>query len=220
MSNALILTAPQAMTAPLPGTPTLRMVGDRYVLASDNFTGSNVDPITARISNAYSGGTQRPWQLALSGGFAINSNALRASTTPQANSMLLELPAAADLTVSARVDALPTSGAVAIICRRNALSGMTEQLRLLISATDARIAYNLGGASDVVLASTAVPAAAGQVWGIREYRGLVEVFRDGQMVHSRQMEASFGGSRFCGVSAGSGNVGWVLDNFTAAETIR
>lgn len=94
MVDALILTAPAAMTAPLPGTPKLRLPGDRLILTSDGFSGSG--SLNDRITDAALGGEQMDWGSAaahaavtVSGGYARLDGASTATffyymTMPQA----------------------------------------------------------------------------------------------------------------------------------------
>lgn len=58
--SALIITAPQAMTAPLPGTPTLKLVGDKVVLTSDGFSGP-AGGFAGRTADTSKGGSPLKW---------------------------------------------------------------------------------------------------------------------------------------------------------------
>lgn len=94
MSNALILTSPGAMTAPLPGTPVMRLSGDRIILTSDGFSGSG--NLNGRLTDAALGGEQLDWgsvntaaAASVSGGYARLNPASAATffyfhTMPQA----------------------------------------------------------------------------------------------------------------------------------------
>lgn len=82
MANALIITAPSAMTAPLAGTPKLRLSGDRFILSSDGFSGAS-GTLAGRVSDAVLGGSPAVWQSASDAILTVNgSGSVVPNSTP------------------------------------------------------------------------------------------------------------------------------------------
>lgn len=145
--SALILTSPKVMTNRLPGTPRLRVRGEKVVVTSDTFTAPD-GQLAGRLSDAALGGERVVWKGTNPEALVVTSG--RMSHTAAAGSYLgyIESPGAAarEMELAVTVVALPT-GSVYLDLFRTA-AGITPNVKY-------RVQLNPSGAGSVSAGPTA-----------------------------------------------------------------
>ena len=225
MPQALILTAPQSLTAPLPDTPILRLAGDVVTLTSDTFTGGNVSTLLGRSTDAKLGGTPMRYECLDPASWAITDGQLTKGPSTRTNSSaLVELPAGIkDLTVSVKVTSMPVQTlagpAMYLQLRRDNMPQPRTQLRLGLYATGSyALSTQIASTSQVYVPGTTKPYALGDTIAVREYAGLVEIFRNGTKEISVQVDPVFTGN-WAGLNTVDPSA-FGFDNFKITETIH
>lgn len=128
MDGSLILTAPTAMTAPLPDTPVLRLRGERYTFRSDTFTGAAATTLAGRTSDARLGGDREIWNTSQPAAFGTDGTRLVPGATDADSFASLTRPPGV-VEVSAVVSTLPVGGKIWLVAARDAVAGPTNQVR-------------------------------------------------------------------------------------------
>lgn len=224
MINSLIITTPQAMSAPPAGTPTLRVPGDEVVITSDTFSGASTTTLAGRSTDSALGGASLPWQFSNAAAFGIASGALSPGSSTGTGVAVLDIsPRLADMTVSVKVTALdPAAGtnqSSFLVARRSSLASPTSQIRLGFSTTTASLYTQINGGSQTYVTGSATPVVPGDVVGVRESGGLVQMLLNGAVVaEARYPESSFSGN-LVGITS-SANAKFGFDDFKVAEIIR
>lgn len=225
MDNSLIITTPQAMTAPLPNTPKLRLSGDSFVLTSDTFSGANTSTLAGRVSDAARGGAPIPYELLATteDAWKISGSTLAAGVNPGSSAALLPLPAARskDVTASVRIVSLPAGGtpSVSLLVRRDKVSGSQNQVRVTFNSTSMQLYTHVGGVQTTV-SGALVPVAPGDVVGLREYDGLIQMVKNGEIVWAGQNAPGTFIGNYAGFASFSGAAGFAFDDFTVIETLH
>lgn len=223
MASTLVLNAPSVMTNPMADTPKLRLKGDTFVITSDSFNSGAAAALASRSTDAAMGGDSLPYTFLNPGGWGITSGRLTRGTADGTANMAVQLPAARskDVTASCKVVTLPSvaNPRLYLVVRRDNPTGPPQsQVRLGIYDTGMSLNVYIGGASETVSGSnTAV--AAGDVVGLREYNGLVEVLRNGVVVKKFQYPAGTFSGDYAGFTL-AGTESFVVDDFVVTETIQ
>ena len=225
MAQALILTAPQTMTAPPPGTPKLRLAGDVLTLTSDTFSGANTNTLLDRKTDAKLGGTPMRYECLDPASWAISNGTLTKGPSERTNSSaLVELPAGVkDVTFSIKVTAMPVQTlagpAMYMQIRRDNMPQPRTQLRLGLYATGSyALSTQINSTSQVYVPGTTKPYNLGDTIAIREYEGLVEIYRNGTKEISVNVDPVFTGN-WAGLNTVDPSA-FGFDNFTITETVH
>lgn len=224
MNNSLIITTPQAMSAPPAGTPVLRVPGDEVVITSDAFNGANTNTLAGRYTDATTGGKPMPYQFINAASYGINNGQLVPGSSTSISAALVDItPSPADLKATCKITALPDASVTAQVSllniRRSSLESPASQVRLGFSGSNMSLFVFLGDSKQVYVPGSATPVAVGDVVGVREYNGLVQMFKNGVMVKEGQYPAG----TFTGTLAGITNTGGAVfgfDDFRVTETIH
>lgn len=221
MPTALILTAPQAMTAPMPGTPKLKIAGDVLTISSDRFTGNDTASFDVRTSDAKLGGEPLPYSFQTAGGWGIKNEQLVRGTVLGSTTLMLKLPAtrSQDVTVSCRIAKLPPTGSLTVIPRRDVPGGgATSQVRATIFDGKVSLYVVIGGTQTQAAAGRAI--AAGDTLAVREYRGLVQMLINGDIAGEASYSAGTFTGDYAGLSFGGDDSGFAVDDLQIVETIH
>lgn len=223
MSSTLVLTAPTTLTAPLPGTPKLKLRGDTFVLTSDSFNSANVAALSTRTTDAAMGGEALPYTFLTPAGFGINSGRLVRGTTEGNATAVVQLPAtrSKDVTASCKILATPTASSprLYLIVRRDNPTGSPQsQVRLGIGETSMSLNLYIDGASTTVSGSN-IGVTAGDTVGVREYNGLVQMLINGTVVKEYRYSAGTFTGDYAGFAVG-GSEPFAVDEFSVTETIH
>lgn len=223
MANALILTAPAAMSAPLAGTPILRLPGDAITLTSDTFTGATATTLAGRYTDAGMGGSALPYQLMVADSYGIKNGTLVPGAGNLASAALVELaPRPRDLTASIRIRALDTAAGSTpsnyLQIRRSTVASPQSQIRVAFSAGNASL-YTATALVPELVAGSVTPITAGDVIAIREYDGLVEMYKNGVLMKSAKFASGTFPGAYAGIASAAG-ASFALDDFKITETIH
>lgn len=158
MTNALILTAPSALTNPLPNTPKLRVPGDTFVLTSDSFTGGSNGPISSRVTDCALGGSPMVWATNDTPSLLIEDGRLKYGARTRSSLTWLDIAGIdldSEIRVSFKLVSLQSAGAVYFdMFRDNDHASQSTKLRGTLSSNGWSFQH-----SDPVTASVTIPGA-------------------------------------------------------------
>lgn len=225
MAQAVVVTPLHTLTAPPAGTPKLRVAGDVFTHTSDSFSGANVTTLYGRNTDAKLGGTPMRYECLDPASWAITGGILTKGPSTRVNSSaLVELPPGAkDVTFSVRVASMPvqtlTGPAMYMQIRRDEMPQPRTQLRLGLYATGSyALSTQLNSTSQVYVPSTTKPYALGDTIALREYEGLVEIYRNGTLEVSVNVGPGFTGN-WVGLNTVDPQA-FGFDDFKITETIH
>lgn len=227
MAQALILTAPAALTNPLPDTPILPLVGDRLVLTSDGFSGP-AGSFTGRTADAAMGGKALPWNSAGSGEILKIDGAGRAAgfSTAAGNFFnYIEAPAAMpreiELALTLVAKASAASQFYVDLFRDNTNSATSRKLRMILTQTALVLVDSNAGASTTI-PGTNIPTAAGDriTLGYNTRTGALKISVNGapRAAVTFRPATPYTGTMF-GFAGGADIAGLLLDSFSLTETV-
>lgn len=211
-NEAFILTAPRAITTPPTGTPKLTISGDVFTITSDTFSGSAATTVSGRSTDALAGGSAMAWSATAPTAWGISGGALVPGSAPQTSVLTVSLSPtrAADVTVSVKVNTVPNA-TMYLIARRDTQTSPTNQLRLVIGAGTVTLGATVGG-SVVDPANSSFAYTAGDVLGLRENAGVVEMLKNGVVQKTFSGLGTFTG-HLAGFSCGAGATSFSYDDF-------
>lgn len=211
-NEAIILTSPRSITTPPAGTPKLTIAGDVLTLTSDTFSGSTATTVAGRSTDALLGGSSMTWSSTAPTAFGISGGKLVPGSAPQTNVFTVQLSATRgpDVTTSIKVDSIPNA-TMYLIARRDLQSSPTNQLRLVIGSGTVALGATVGGAV-VDPANSSFSYVAGDVLGLRENAGVVEMLKNGVVQKTFSGLGTFTG-HYAGISCGAGATSFSLDDF-------
>lgn len=229
MADALIITSPASMTAPLPGTPLLTLRGDVTTIASDGFSGAAA-PLAGRVPDAISGGGRKPWKVEGAGSAWVTSGG-RLVASPDSSGTYFayfdsgSTAANREVQLSVRVTELP-SAAVYLDLFRDSLSSDSRKMRLLLAVSGSvALSYSAPSASGetVSISGANFGYAAGDSLGL-QYNTKTNawaVYKNGVSVRDgifTGLPRPLTGTMF-GIAGTAGMSAGVLDDFKITETI-
>lgn len=227
MPEALIITSPSAMSAPLPDTPFLQLRGERIVLTSDGFSGAAAN-FGGRITDAALGGARVPWKLAgPADSWRTNGTgrlALGASTSGTFFAYLPLGTAAAnrDVELSLRIMELPTANLSLDLFRDSEGSTDSQKMRLTIAPNGSATFVYSAPTDSAPISGTGFTVAPGDTISFRyntktnayAFRSNGVIGREGTWTPPRPLSGTmFGIAGTTNMTAGA------LDDFKLTETI-
>lgn len=215
MDNALVLTAPSAMSAPLKDTPILRIKGDRYIVTSDSFAGSDAATLAGRFTDAALGGAAQGWAASVPAGFGVAAGRLVPGAQAADSFAAVPLPTGT-VEVAARVHKA-SANLIWLVACRDALAGAANQVRVAIDATGAQIVHMLAGYPSAGLGPK-FPLTAGAEVRLKLEGKTATLSIDGTRMFVGDLPAPCPGA-LCGIARSSTATDFSIDNFTVTTTV-
>lgn len=217
MSASIVLTAPGVLSAPLPGTPILRLSGEVTVLATDAFTGADGTLIHGRATTPQPGRAALLWDSPV--GARIMGNSMVPSATPATGFTSVEIPAGeppATYEASFKIVSASPSSATFIDLLKDTSENTFVRLTLNTTAMTARVQNVVAGTPASLGVSFAF--AFGDVLGVRVHptSGEITTVKNGTEVATFTGNPSYAGRRFGLTSAINA---WAVDDFRLVQTI-
>jgi len=211
-NEALIITAPRAITSPPAGTPKLTISGDVFTITSDTFSGPAATTVSGRSTDALAGGSAMAWASTAPTAFGISGGTLVPGSAPQTNVFTVSLSPTRgpDVTVSAKVVTIPNT-TMYLLARRDNQSGPTNQLRLVIGSGTVSLGVTVNS-TVADPANSAFTYVAGDVLGLRENAGTIEMLKNGVVQKTFSGLGTFTG-HLAGISCGAGATSFSFDDF-------
>lgn len=220
MTTSLILTAPSAMTAPLAGTPKLRLVGDKEMFTSDGFSGATTTTLNGRTTDVAFGGTAKTWVSTLSGALGVaNGKLVPGSATSGAFFSYLSLSsAAAEMACTVKVDTLP-SAVLNLDLFRDTSATVSNKLRFAIQTNGSVIVYHSTTSANTSL-SMDFAFAPGDTIGIRmnNITGTVTTLKNGVEIMTKTGQVTYAGS-LVGLAGSAGYSALAIDSLKLESTV-
>lgn len=231
MADALIITAPAAMSAPLPNTPILALRGDVVVRASDGFSGAAVS-LGGRAVDAAAGGPQVSWQVDGPSDCWVTTGNGRLSYGPATGGTFCvyipsgESAANREVEVSVRVLEVPSANTHLDLFRDVVGATASRKMRLSLSNTGSiTFSYSAPSASgEAETVGSGFTYGAGDVLAVRynTKTGAYRIRKNGATVREGTYipaaPRTLTGTIF-GIAGSNGMSAGVLDDFKITETI-
>lgn len=133
---ALILTSPQAMTAPLTDTPTLVFTGETRVLVSDTFNAGS-GALNGRRADAGLGGQRLRWIESAPGSVAVTGGKAATTDLPGNYFAFVEVASSGEgeVEMSLTLTKLPTRGSLYLDMFRSGESTASQKVRTIINSS-------------------------------------------------------------------------------------
>lgn len=227
MVNALVLTAPSAMTNPLPGTPVLRVPGERMILTSDGFSGP-AGSFSGRTTDTAAGGAPMVWGSTADSSFRINGSGAAAAVSGVGPAWFqyITVPGSSarrDIEMGVTIRRpLATGNQLYLDMFRDVTDGATStKLRALFTPTAFLITDGQPGNSTNL--APAVPYKTGDTIRLRyntNTGALRATVNDAPVVSLTWFPAKRYSGELFGIAAIAADMsGFELDNFILAETV-
>lgn len=207
----LILRAPDALSAPLTGTPVVQ--GPNPLYTTDGFSGSGT--LSGRTTDAANGGTARAWSVTTGTTFTVTSGQVTTASSGVSAFAGFAMPSDS-YEVFVKVPALPTTDYITLVVRHASLAvGMSiNDFRCGITPTGGTvITRRLSNASTTL--TTTPTVEAGDVVGLRIVTvGGVDTLSlviNGTVVWSDTV-SGISSAGWAGITRAT-NASWVADDF-------
>lgn len=222
MTNALILTAPSALTNPLPNTPKLRMPGDTFVLTSDSFSGGSNGPISTRVTDCALGGSPMVWATNDTPSLVVEDGRLKYGARTRSSLTWLDvgdIDLDCEIRVSLTLVSMQSAGALYFdMFRDNDHASQSTKLRATLSSNGWSFQH-----SDPVAASTTIPGAGMPVVAGANYEfrynnrtGTLTTMVNGVQQGVFETGRKYSG-RWFGLAVGADIPGFVMDNYKLTQ---